>query len=473
MGSELQLERLGEMVGQGIALALVVMGVVWIIRRARTSHAAPRADVYRSSAPAGHSPSAERGGGTSSSLKCPQCGLVNFSTAAVCKRCGLSFGEEGPRDLGAWLPASEYASPAAPVSARWDDAGPRDEARSSSNVLLIFVVLLLFGGISFVYLRNLRGAAAAGKPAWREFKPANDGFAIRMPGETVVKERAINVPKLGPVPGKMMSVELGESGVCMVGYFDYGRYTGDFTSADFAEQAQDLLDAGADSAVAGVKFTTLSRKSITLDDYQGLELEGKPPDEVQGRRPLYMTFRIYLVPPRLYILSVAGPVTGALYKEKETFFDSFRLLSFGELRAAGAKLPTRDAEAYNKASEWLDAASRGYADTVRKLIKDGADVNQVVNGETALTRAALRGHTNVVKVLIDAHADLNIRGKQYGAPALWLATIECRNADIVRLLVEAGADVSLKSPDGETPLQSAVKRGCKESVQALSAEGAN
>ncbi len=31
------MERLGETVGQGVALALVVMGVVWAIRRARDS----------------------------------------------------------------------------------------------------------------------------------------------------------------------------------------------------------------------------------------------------------------------------------------------------------------------------------------------------------------------------------------------------------------------------------------------------
>ena len=85
----------------------------------------------------------------------------------------------------------------------------------------------------------------------------------------------------------------------------------------------------------------------------------------------------------------------------------------------------------------------------------------------------MRGHTKVVQALIDADADLDFRNEQYGATALWLATIECRNADIVRLLVAAGADASLKSRDGDTPLQSATRRGCKESVQALSAVGAD
>lgn len=471
------MKQLGEAVGQVIGLLVIVVGVVWLVRRARSSHAAPRADGYRPSAPAGHSPSpsAERGRGTSSSLRCPECGLVNFSTAACCKRCGLSFAEEGPRDFNAWPPASEGATGDAPSAARWDDEGPGAgrPARSSSNAPLIFLLILLFGGIAFVYKQNLRGAAATKEPAWREYKSAHDGFAVRMPGETVVTDDTIKVPNMGPVPGKMMGVDLGANGACMVGYYDYGRYTGDLTSEDFAEHAQDMLDAGADSVVAGVKFKPHSRKSITLDDYQGLEMEGTPPDEVQGRRPLYMTFRIYLVPPRLYFVSVVGPVTGALYKEKEKFLDSFRLLSLGELRAEGAKLPTRDAEVYNKAREWRDAAARGYADTVQKQIKAGVDVDQVVDGETALTIATRRGQTNVVKVLIDAHADLDIKNKEHGATALWLATIECRNADIVRLLVGAGADASLKSREGDTPLQSAVRHGCKESVRALGGEDDN
>ncbi|HWS88280.1 MAG TPA: ankyrin repeat domain-containing protein [Pyrinomonadaceae bacterium] len=376
-----------------------------------------------------------------------------------------------PRDPNAWTPASEGATPVAPFAARWDDEGPREErpARSSLNAPLFFLLLLLIvGGSSFIYLR---GAAANKEPAWREYKPAHEGFAVRMPGETVVKEMTINVSGMGPVPGKLMSAELGANGECAIGYFDYGRYTADLTNADFEEHAQGMLDAGADSVVAGVKFKPLSRKSITLDGYQGLEMEGTPPDEVKGRRPLYHTFRIYLVPPRLYFISVVGPVTGALYKEKETFLDSFRLLSLDESRAAGAKLTTRDAEAYNEAREWLDAASRDYASTVRKLIREGADVDQVVGGETALTIAAQRGHTDVVKALIDAGADLDIRNKEQGATALWLATVECRNADIVRLLVGAGADASLKSRDGDTPLQSATRRGCQESVQALGAEG--
>ena len=35
-------ERLGEMVGQGIALLLIVAGIVWLVRRARLSRHAAR-----------------------------------------------------------------------------------------------------------------------------------------------------------------------------------------------------------------------------------------------------------------------------------------------------------------------------------------------------------------------------------------------------------------------------------------------
>lgn len=45
------------------------------------------------------------------SVKCPQCGLVNWSTAANCKRCGLAVAN-GPADEPQFDQSQSYAAPA-------------------------------------------------------------------------------------------------------------------------------------------------------------------------------------------------------------------------------------------------------------------------------------------------------------------------------------------------------------------------
>lgn len=550
-------EKMGEAVGQVIGVILLILGATWLYRRVRGSggkdspqessrqggfthapYGAAHADEYRAPVPVdatGHAPAPQGAGGEhkSASMKCPQCGLVNFTTAEWCKRCGLSFTGEEPQDSAAWVPAWAGASSYAPGFAPAFDEGPKDErlAKFSSATPIVGILLmvvgknvhfglpvmglltllvglvagvvalarirrngavygggraakvgvavnaamfLLFGVVPLAYLMSLRGAFAATRaPEWREYKSPQDGFNVQMPGEPVVKEKTINVPNMGAVPGKMAVVNLGDNGSCMVGLFDYGRYTGDLTNADFSRLTEQMLDESVKRIETGSKFTTLSRKSITLDGYQGVELEGLPPDEVRGSRPMYDTFRVYIVPPRMYFLSIGGPLTGDLYKQKDKFLNSFQLLSAGELRSTGSKLTTRDAEVYNKAREWIDAAARGNTSTLQKKIAAGEDVNQLVDGQTALTKAARAGHTDTVKALIAARANLNVKEEQFGATALWLATLDRRNADIVQLLVNAGADLNLRARDGGTPVQHAARLGYTDTVKALIAGGAD
>lgn len=64
--------------------------------------------------------------------------------------------------------------------------------------------------------------------------------------------------------------------------------------------------------------------------------------------------------------------------------------------------------------------------------------------------AAQKGHTEIVKLLLDADADPNIQAID-GSTALILA-VELRHKEIVRLLLEAGADSNIKDKDGRTVL---------------------
>jgi ankyrin repeat protein len=81
------------------------------------------------------------------------------------------------------------------------------------------------------------------------------------------------------------------------------------------------------------------------------------------------------------------------------------------------------------------------------LLAKGANVNTArANGETPLMTAARIGQSEIVKLLLTHHADVNAREKKFGQTALmWAAG----NPAVVRLLVDAGADLRLTSNSWE------------------------
>jgi len=159
------------------------------------------------------------------------------------------------------------------------------------------------------------------------------------------------------------------------------------------------------------------------------------------------------------------------------------------------------------------AARGGDATTTRELLVAGIDPNtSLPGGETALMTAARSGHTDVVGVLLTGsnaieslaelagsstaversgyasesagyggterrairrnRADVNAREQRYGDTALMWAAV-AGHADVVRLLIEAGADVRAVDDEGVTALHLAQANGHSEVVTALLAAGAS
>ena len=87
------------------------------------------------------------------------------------------------------------------------------------------------------------------------------------------------------------------------------------------------------------------------------------------------------------------------------------------------------------------AASGGYTDLVRELIRAKADVNaQRVDGMTALMLAAFYGQADAARLLVRAGADVNLAVKRYNSEytALWYAENN-KNTEIAAMLRKAGA----------------------------------
>ena len=73
----------------------------------------------------------------------------------------------------------------------------------------------------------------------------------------------------------------------------------------------------------------------------------------------------------------------------------------------------------DKADALSEAARKGDAAAVKKLLDEGVDVNTKFRyNRTALSFAADRGHVEVVKLLLERGADVNAKDTFYNATAL-------------------------------------------------------
>ncbi len=83
--------------------------------------------------------------------------------------------------------------------------------------------------------------------------------------------------------------------------------------------------------------------------------------------------------------------------------------------------------------------------------------------------ASQQGHPEVVKLLLEAGANVNKAEKEEGFTSLLMASSEGQ-PEVVRLLLEAGADVDKTDKKGRTPLIVASMLGHTEVVKLLEAE---
>lgn len=129
---------------------------------------------------------------------------------------------------------------------------------------------------------------------------------------------------------------------------------------------------------------------------------------------------------------------------------------------------------------WI-ASQNGYSEIVRLLLEKGAKVNIKTNdGTTALMIAAKNDHTNVIKLLVEKGADVNVKSaaldvKTTNGSTAIMPAAQNGHTEIVKLLCEWGADVNIKAMVDNveyTALTVAKKLGQKDIVGILESIGA-
>ena len=143
------------------------------------------------------------------------------------------------------------------------------------------------------------------------------------------------------------------------------------------------------------------------------------------------------------------------------------------LIAAGADVNAKDSIGD---SAFLYAGAEGRNEILQMTLAAGADLRSTNRyGGTALIPAAHHGHVETVKILLATAID-----KDHVNSLGWTALLEAvilgdggpGHTEIVRLLIEAGANVNLADRDGVTPLAHARRRGFAAIGRMLEAAGA-
>ena len=120
----------------------------------------------------------------------------------------------------------------------------------------------------------------------------------------------------------------------------------------------------------------------------------------------------------------------------------------------------------------MEAASNGHKEIVKVLIDAGAEVNaQDDLNNTALIEAAKKGHKSIVEMLLDAGANVNIQEKIRGNTAI-IEAASNGHKETFEVLIKAGANINDINTIS-TLLIYAAKNGWEDKVTTFIDKGAN
>jgi hypothetical protein len=114
-------------------------------------------------------------------------------------------------------------------------------------------------------------------------------------------------------------------------------------------------------------------------------------------------------------------------------------------------------------SPLMMAALKGHLDLTRQLVERGADVNKT--GWTPLHYAATGGHVAIIELLLEHHAYIDAESPNGTTPLMMAAQYGSIGA--VKLLLDAGADPGLKNKLGLSAIDFAYRVNRTEAAELI------
>ena len=150
-----------------------------------------------------------------------------------------------------------------------------------------------------------------------------------------------------------------------------------------------------------------------------------------------------------------------------------RLISGIALSTIGALVLSASLIAGSNEAPVAEAAMAGDRDTVRSLLKEGADVNAAMgDGMTALHWAAKKGDVELAQMLLYAGANVKAMTRLGNYTPILMAS-ETGNAKMIEMLLKAGASAKDATSNGTTPLMLAAVAGRADAITLLLDAGAD
>ncbi len=190
--------------------------------------------------------------------------------------------------------------------------------------------------------------------------------------------------------------------------------------------------------------------------------------------------RLEVTPLEVAIRNDQVEIAGALLKSKTSYGGIHRTLFLAIQKDMGGlsnALIKRDSNLglldNKKRSVLWHAADRGLKKTSELLIASGKiDINSKdSNGYGALAQAIKKDHSAIVRLLIDKGADVNIRTN--AANTLLMLAVLAKNPGIVELLLTRASDVNAQDHIGDTALMLAAGTAQNDIVEMLIEAGAD
>jgi ankyrin repeat protein len=242
-----------------------------------------------------------------------------------------------------------------------------------------------------------------------------------------------------------------------------------------AAEVKELLARGADpnakndSGVAALIPATDNLETTRLlveggADVNGQAEAGDSPLMVAARRAGAVRVVRYLLDKGANIKASTKDGATALHRAAESGdVDVLKLLV-----DRGADV---DSQRKSGGSPLASAVVSGHGAVVRYLLSKGAKPNL---SDVGLSRAVFQGNVEIVKALLEAGAEVKNSGNAIfpgfgGSEPILVFACFSYNADaqIVKMLLDRGADPAAKSQQGRTPLELARERGYEEVAKLL------
>ena len=123
--------------------------------------------------------------------------------------------------------------------------------------------------------------------------------------------------------------------------------------------------------------------------------------------------------------------------------------------------------------EFFRAVRDGDTATVRRMVYDNNHLVNIVSDDDMrpLFIAAENGNLEMVRLMLEKGADINIQDEEGWAPLL--GATSRGHIEVVRLLIDAGAEVNIQEGRGDTSVNIAAKNGYIQIVRLLIGAGAD